>query len=72
MLSTFLSTWNSTFHGCIPIALDISLNMHVECCIVKSRERLARALLSLINDILFLKFFESQPALFLKLFLFLA
>ena len=28
-----------------PNALDISLNMHVERCIVKSRERLARALL---------------------------
>ena len=27
-----------------PNALDISLNMHVERCIVKSRERLARAL----------------------------
>ena len=27
-----------------PSALDISLNMHVERCIVKSRERLARAL----------------------------
>ena len=26
-----------------PNALDISLNMHVERCIVKSRERLARA-----------------------------
>ena len=26
-----------------PNALDISLNMHVESCIVKSRERLARA-----------------------------
>ena len=29
-----------------PNALDISLNMHVERCIVKSRERLARALYS--------------------------
>ena len=28
----------------LPNALDISLNMHVERCIVKSRERLARAL----------------------------
>ena len=31
-----------------PNALDISLNMHVERCIVKSRERLARALFSII------------------------
>ena len=31
-----------------PNALDISLNMHVERCIVKSRERLARALLCLV------------------------
>ena len=30
-----------------PNAFDISLNMHVERCIVKSRERLARALLSI-------------------------
>ena len=29
-----------------PNALDISLNMHVERCIVKSRERLARALVT--------------------------
>ena len=33
-----------------PNALDISLNMHVERCIVKSRERLARALLPEIKD----------------------
>ena len=32
-----------------PNALDISLNMHVERCIMKSRERLARALLTLLG-----------------------
>ena len=32
-----------------PNALDISLNMHVERCIVKSRERLARALVLWAN-----------------------
>ena len=37
-----------------PNALDISLNMHVERCIVKSRERLARALVFLgVNDLFF-------------------
>ena len=37
-----------------PNALDISLNMHVERCIVKSRERLARALHSLYTQVLLL------------------
>ena len=36
--------WSSRLHSTRwPNALDISLNMHVERCIVKSRERLARA-----------------------------
>ena len=34
-----------------PNALDISLNMHVERCIVKSRERLARALVRFFTQI---------------------
>ena len=38
-----------------PNALDISLNMHVERCIVKSRERLARALkcIDLASNVLY-------------------
>ena len=32
-----------------PNALDISLNMHVERCIVKNRERLARAIVEMLS-----------------------
>ena len=45
-----------------PNALDISLNMHVERCIVKSRERLARAL-----DILIIEFSDNLEACLKKI-----
>ena len=50
-----------------PNALDISLNIHVERCIVKSRERSARALVLMklepcIIPKLFLNFSDSEPS----------
>ena len=48
-----------------PNALDISLNMHVERCIVKSRERLARALYVLHTFFHKNRAFCLQPGYFL-------